>query len=625
MSSFELFCLRKRNIYAIPIIHYNMEMAAQVRLAFKRIQPDCVAVELAETMELQLLHAASRLPDISVAITFNSNNDPLYYMCEPCDPAFEALRSALEEQVPAHCIDLDVDGYIDTKELVPDPYAVQRLGLKKYYEAYRGIIEKAKVKRTQLDVNRELHMARRLKELSLRYDTVLFVGGMFHVEEVLKHLDREQYPEIPHAVREGVQLCTLTEESCREVMAECAWITLKYEEARASFHDDINEVYFQEESDDSKSFPPDRQKVIYQLYKEAGVNYQSRQGNSFHGYHIRNLMKFARNYALITNRLMPNLFQILTVAKGCVDHNYAYEAWDLATGYPHLRNIDNLSELDLSVEDVWGEGKVIRFHLTDRNKKSNFHQRRRKDKKDFKFSPPGQFSICSYQPEDMVIENFADFLKKKGTQILSEEAARTIPFSTSLEDGLDVRETVRNWHEGRLYVKVKGKPPGGVGSVVIIFDPDVPNKKEKAFQEKFPWCTTWLGEHSQESDMAFYATYMGEDIVGPGISRCRYGGFMMSYPPRRMFDIWSDPDYTDCQSKAEMLLMAAIDYAVEPLVVFVAAVPPRSSLKNYAKRYGKKVVYIPIGQLSPTTIDKLRTFHVLDSHERRTIADDYIF
>ena len=36
--------------------------------AFK---PDCVAVELAETMQLQLLHAASRLPDISIVITYD--------------------------------------------------------------------------------------------------------------------------------------------------------------------------------------------------------------------------------------------------------------------------------------------------------------------------------------------------------------------------------------------------------------------------------------------------------------------------------------------------------------------------------------------------------------------------
>jgi len=319
---------------------------------------------------------------------------------------------------------------------------------------------------------------------------------------------------------------------------------------------------------------------------------------------------------------MPDLFQILTAAKGCVDHNYAYESWELATEYPHLCNVDNLPELDLSIADVWGHSKIIRFHLRQPGRKQLFFQKRqRKDRSSFRFTPPGPFSICSYPPEDIVIEEFGNFLKKKGTKIFSEEGARTIPFSTSLEDGIDTKETIRHWAEKTLYVKVQGKPPTGVGSVVVIFDEDLPQEGET---EKYLWRTTWLGEHEQESDMAFYATPMGSNVVGPGISRCEYGGFMMSYPPRRMFDIWQDPDYQECQNKAEVLLTAAIDYAVQPVVVYVAKNPPRGFMKHFAQRYGKKIVYIPIGQLSSVKLNQLRKFHVLDGHDKRNIADEYI-
>ena len=99
----------------------------------------------------------------------------------------------------------------------------------------------------------------------------------------------------------------------------------------------------------------------------------------------------------------------------------------------------------------------------------------------------------------------------------------------------------------------------------------------------------------------------------------------MSYPPRRMRDVWSDPDYSDCKKKSEVLLMAAIDYAIEPVIVYVAGSPPRSSMKSFAKRFGKKIVYFPLGQLSPVTLNKLRVFHVLDSHDKRNIADEYIY
>ncbi|MCE5318332.1 MAG: hypothetical protein LLG04_13360 [Parachlamydia sp.] len=602
------FYLQKDNIFALPIIHYNMEMAAQVRLAFERIKPDCIAVELAETMRLQLLHAASRLPDVSVVISYDRQQQPIYYMCEPCDAAFEALRCALESQLPAHCIDLDVDHYPDKRERVPDAYALTRIGLEHYYELYKKTALAHGGSPTPLDHSREMYMAKRLKELSLSYDRVLFVGGMAHVQNVLDLVGRSTFPPLHHAERDTVQICAPTEESCRDILAECGSISKHYEEWRETSQEPL----------------PDRQKLIFQLYKAAGTRYVENSGNAFPGYHMRNLMKFVRNYALITDQLMPDLYQILAAAKGCVDHNYAYETWALATDYSYRKNVDDLPEIDLTIEDVWGTSKIIRFHLKQPGRKGiSWEYRRRKQRSSYRFEPPGPFAICSYPPEDVVIERFGEFLKKKGTQILTEEAARTAPFSSSLEDGIDTRETIRHWHEKKLFVKVRGKPPGGVGSVVVIFDEDSTEEKTD-FVEKYTWRTTWLGEHSQESDMAFYATPMDKNIIGPGISRCEYGGFMMSYPPRRMHDVWIDPDYRECRTKAEVLLTAAIDYAVRPLIVYVAARPPRSALKSFARRFGKKLVYIPIGQLSPVTLNRLRAFHVLDGHEKRDIAGEYI-
>lgn len=607
MSSSESFWIQKGNIYAVPIVHYNMEMAAQVRLAFQQLKPDCVAVELAETMQLRLLHAASRLPDISVVIAYDKTHQPLYYLSEPCDAAFEGLRSALEAQVRAFCIDLDVDFYPDMRDIVPDPYAIQRIGLESYYNCYKKTMQLHNIVKSPIDLRREMYMARRLKELSLSYDRILFVGGMAHIDSILQQVDRTWFPELSHAQRDVIELCTLTTDSCREVTAECGWISMQYEAARNA----------------EGLFLPDRQKMIFDLYKAASVKYSETTGHAFPAYHMHNLMKFVRNYALIHNQLMPDLYKILSAAKGCVDHNYAYETWALATEYSYLRNVDGLAEIDLSIDDIWKNSKLIRFHLKQPGRKPLWFNRR-PDKSKFRFQPPHRFSICSHQPEDKIVENFGEFLRKKGTQILSEETARIVPFSSSLEDGVDVRETLRHWVEKKLYVRVKGKPPGNVGSVVVIFEDDSPQEGE-AYHEKFPWLTTWLGEHSQESDMAFFATPLSANVVGPGISRCEYGGFMMSYPPRRLRDVWSDPDYGDCRSKSEVLLVAAIDYALQPVVVYVASKPPRSAIKSFAQRYGKKVVYIPIGQLSPVTLNKIRIFHVLDGQDKRAIADEYIF
>lgn len=592
------YTLKKGNVYAVPVLHYTMELAACVAEAFDEVQPDCVAVELPETMHEQCLHAAERLPDISVIVAQAGQDDTLYYLAEPCDAAFEGLRCALEHGVPGYCIDLDVEDYPEVWELLPDPYSIRRIGLQAYYENYRK--SRQDQEKAYEDIERETYMARRLKELSLRYDRVLFVGGMAHVAGVFERLDSQRFPDVQHAERDMVVTATLTEDSCREVLAECGWFSRHYEENRGG-----------------PLFPPDRQQLIYGLYKQTAQLYEKENDVPFAGYNLRNLMHFARNYALVTNRLLPDFFQIMTTAKACVDDNYAYECWELATEYPYLKNVDGLEELDLSPEDIWGHSRHIRFQRKEKSPKSGFQRRERKDRSQHRFEPNSLFGICSYPPEDLVVEDFGTFLQKKGSALFAEEAARTVPFTSSLEDGVDTRETIRHWYEHKLYVKVQGRPTGGVGSVVAIFDEDDRGGK-------YSWRTTWLGEHEQESDMAFYATPMGEDIVGPGICRCTYGGFLMSYPPRRMYDVWQDPDYSAIRSKSEVLLAAAIDYAVKPLIIYVADKPPNPLWKSYASRYNKKVVYLPIGQLSPLMIRKIRRFHVLDGHDKRGIAPDYI-
>jgi hypothetical protein len=207
-------------------------------------------------------------------------------------------------------------------------------------------------------------------------------------------------------------------------------------------------------------------------------------------------------------------------------------------------------------------------------------------------------------------------LKQRGKSILSEERARSVPFTTSVLDGIDVRETIRHWSEKQLYVRELGRAPGGIGSVVVIFDED---------EDTYPYCSTWLGEHDQESDMAFYCTEPTEAVVGPGICRVTYGGLMMSYPPRRMADVWTDADYRAAESRGEVLLLAAIDYSTEQVVVHVAPRPPRSILTQLATRLGLKVLHVPLGTLSTSTLRKLRVMHILSGNDKRKVAKDYVW
>ena len=152
---------------------------------------------------------------------------------------------------------------------------------------------------------------------------------------------------------------------------------------------------------------------------------------------------------------------------------------------------------------------------------------------------------------------------------------RVEPFTTSILDGIDLRETIRKWYEGAFMCASSRRSSGEVGSVVVIFDEDRDNR--------YSYMTTWLGENQNESDMAFYSTFPFDNLVGPGIGRGEYGGFLMSLPARRMYDVWQDPDYEFAESKSERLLMAALDYSIHRHVVYVAAKPPRTIFQDHRR------------------------------------------
>ncbi len=92
-----------------------------------------------------------------------------------------------------------------------------------------------------------------------------------------------------------------------------------------------------------------------------------------------------------------------------------------------------------------------------------------------------------------------------------------------------------------------------------------------------------------------------------------------------MINVWTDPDYEFAATKPERLLLAGLDYSIHRHLVYVAAKPPRSIFRTIAGRLGRSILYLPIGQLSPTKLKKIRVVHVLDSYARRKTAKEYVW
>lgn len=647
-------------VHALPILHYKLEFASLVRRAWERFRPDCVAVELPPTLRDHFQRGISRLPEISVLryevrLSRKRGDEryrTVYLLMEPADPLVEAARLARESNIPLACVDVDLEEYPCHEEPFPDSYAVHRIGLGAYYREYLNACGDASPVRE--DLLRERGMAFRLQELAKQYERILFVCGMAHLERVKGFFSRPQAAPLEKVRREGIALFNLHPDSCPEILGEYPFLSALYELRRGVLPPEpdaggpsLRKSYnaFELITGGRKDVPeeqvlyesvlrsahhagregegPDRQRALLRLFREASRHYRQETGEPVHLWQKRAFFRFSRNYALTAGRLLPDLFQMLASARGCIDDNFAYAFWRLAGFYPWQRETADLPTLRLRPEDMADGSRRIRFRPRPRQTgKGLSHLQFLKRKREKR---PGEWlegfddpSVCSWPPEDVIIEEYGRFLKKKGAKQLSEAQCRVEPFSSSLLDGIDMRETVRNLHEGKIYVRENVRVQGGVGSVVVIFDED-------RGREKFPYLMTWLGEHDQESDMALYATPPGDNVVGPGICRSEYGGFLLSYPPRRMYDVWRDDDYSLARSKAETLLLAALDYSREKHVIYVAARPPRSCFRQIAARLGKKIVHIPLGSLSPMKLKRLRVFHVLFGRNKREIAGDYIW
>jgi len=414
-------------------------------------------------------------------------------------------------------------------------------------------------------------------------------------------------PEPARRRREDLQLVNAHPECLGEITSEYPFLQERYEMYRVEMRE---------------PGMVDRPRVQMALFREAEHAYVLNTGEKMHRWQRRLLARYSRNLALTHHDLTASLFDLTIAARSIVDENYAWDVWETASRYSHQQTSSDIETAMISGDEVWLNTKRIRLRRRLPSTKRRLGNLGLKPRKKEKF--PGEWaselngaSICSYPPEDMVIEDFGRFLKKKGKSVLSEERSTVEPFAASLLDGIDLRETIRNWHEGKIFVKNIQKVYGEVGSVVVIFDEDSAGR--------YNYMTTWLGEHQNESDMAFYSTYPFEHLIGPGIGRAEYGGFLMSLPARRMYDVWADPDYDFAETKAERLLLAGLDYSIQKYVVYVGAKPPRSIFRNIAARFGRTIVYLPIGQLSPVTMKKIRVVHVLDGYDKRDSAKEFIW
>jgi len=613
----------------LPIIHGSGDFAIEVRRVMLSRRYDCLAVPLPPSFQRDVERAIEFLPGISAVVQAEprqfaetdwspesgwpveeppeSDRVLSYVPIDPCQGVISALRTAIGERIPRAFIDLETTEFEEPAGAVlPDPYAVRTVAAERFAAAVLPALPPLPSGQPR---DRVSVMARNLRRLEEQHRSILALCSITDWPWIRNAYRERSSHSITDDAVEETDLYGVDENTLLFFLGELPWITGLYEQARRSL-----------DADDNLSVDG-----IKEMLLEARKRYQNElksRARSITPKLLATYCQYVRNLALVERRMTPDLYTLVTAAQQMAGDRFALELMQTARDYPDTGRLP-FPRLAMSVRQARlpdGELAVMKNRLPGHP----LHWRRCELNP---LPPPKQqqqwrsrwdpFGQCSWPPEDVAIERFRTHVKDVALSIMGAEFSRTEKFTTGLKDGLDIRETLRNWHTGDLFVKEYPPVRGSVDCVVMLFD-------SPADPRNYPWRITWHAEHHDESTLSLFATDFAEQLVGPGIAEASYGGAMFLFPPRPIPDIWRDRRFDFADTLEERLLAAACRYSAERHIALLSHLPPGAGWRRLAKRHGKKLLHVPMNRFSQQTIEQLRLFHVLNGQHIRSYAAHFI-
>jgi hypothetical protein len=614
-------------IRAMPIIHGSGDYAVRVREELLSRPYDCVAVPLPPSFQDDVEAAIERLPAISVVAQLDADPDDAahgfsYVPIDPCQGVIAALRVALGERMRRAFIDMETPRFESRTGVFPDPYALKRVSPEGFAAAVLPAIPPPAPGQ---HAERIAWMAGQLRTLEQRHRSILFVCSLLDWPWIRDAYQRGLEAAEPEPFFTPIQTFGVDPKTLIFLLGELPYLTGLYERGRRELEPDDNlsvdgvkEMVLKARDDLRARLPKVAKRVTPQL--------------------LSVYFRYVRNLSLVERRLTPDLYTLVMAAKQTAGDDFALAVAETARTYPYAEEkpaalgSDSFTDADadeppalltmgIDRADVpgWGTARMVSrlpgqaLSWRSCELRPRPPERERQGWKQ-RWNP---FGMCSWPPEDDRIESFHRHVRDQARAILGADLARSEKFTTSVMDGIDIRETLRNWHTGDLYVKVVPPSRGSIEVVVFLFE--VP-ADPRLYRNR----ATWYAEHSEESTLAFYATDHMQNLVGPGIAQAEYGGALFLYPPRPIPDIWIDPRLDFADTLEQRLLAAAFLHSRERHVAVVSPGPPSASWRRLARRFGRKIVHLPLHRFGGQLIERLRRFHVLNDKVVRSYAADFI-
>lgn len=596
-------------VTVIPILHGKSIFSREVRNICLKEHFDCIAVDIPEAFQDYLFLAVEKLPFIS-AVAAKDSGDTVYYIpTDPCDATIEGIRQAFQNHIPAFCIGFPELSRPEGLPPLPDEYSSVKMGLDLYNTLCLQTIGNPD-ESSASDIAGQF-IASRLHSLRTIYKKILLLVHFRNFIRVVHHYFKEKSHNLSFPAPQSyeTQIKTINPDHLYFALGELPFITGKLEKERYDLF--------------AESF--DIIDTIKDLFRETRDDYFDLQDeiSTLSPVRIQAALTFLRNLTVMSGQLIPSLMDIIECAKGIGGNAYAIRILKSAKFYPYFP-VENPSEfINISIDKVsvpdWGKSldsvNLFRDFALEWRTISIKPDPSVELKKKFRFAW-NPYGMCSHIPEDQKIENFNTHIRTRALKILTEDYVKNEKFTTSVKDGVDIRETLRNWHTGDIYVKEIPPSKGKIDTVIIIFDAQ--------HDSKYPHYTTWYAEHPEESTLSFYATDPFENMIGPGVTRCFYGGLALLYPPRSIPNVFEVSEDLHLPNLASRLTYGAMLFSGEKNVAYVSSQKPSSEMKNLASKLRKHLIWIPLSSFSNETLRKLRRFHILNGKDVRSWASRFV-
>lgn len=458
------------NLIGVPSYHYQPVFAQEVRRAVNASPPAVIALEVPEAGLEEHRWAASFWPRSMVSIA-----EPWIYPFVPGDSMVEAFRLAQEQNIPVFGVNLNVAGPISRVPVqLPGAEFACRTG-SAFLEAVDALDAEAGDP-SVADLAREAHMARRLSDLMASYRSVLWVGGAAHWYRILERLKSGDFqgPFVELLPDARFRRGTLAGSALLHMTGRYPFLVRQY--ARSP------DGYDEAEAIRVLALKAGRSKARVAL--DSGAEGQTTDEDWLSpdptAADAAKVVLYARNLTAGTDLAeVPRLYDLLTAGSAIIGRVYAGRLFLAAMKeLPARKNDPPSLTYDLAegrhgyrfegewitAEPYWAGEEIIDGMW--------FLKAKQLAKKPYSSIPQGKKGEAvrwtAYPPDQQAYEAFVQYVLRKASAGGAEEP-RSLPFSSGMRDGLDIKATLRSWNDETVYVREGERRPLNFKNALVDF------------------------------------------------------------------------------------------------------------------------------------------------------------